>query len=112
MKKSNLKATIGLAACLLAVPALNASTMVNMTGCLARGANHHEYTATDGNGQTFGLRPGPGINMKKHVGQEVMITGDVIKAKKEHREAAKNGTPAENEYLRVTQLKKVSNSCQ
>jgi hypothetical protein len=34
MKNSNFKATIGLAACLLAVPALNAATTVNVTGCL------------------------------------------------------------------------------
>jgi hypothetical protein len=112
MNLSNLKATIGLAACLLAVPALNASTMVNTTGCLARGAGAHEYTTTDSNGKTFGLLPGPGINMKKHVGQEVMITGDVIKAKKARHEVRKNGTTAEEEYLRVNQIKEVSKSCQ
>ncbi len=37
MKNSNLKATIALAACFLAVPALKASTTVNIReGCLAR----------------------------------------------------------------------------
>jgi len=47
--------------------------------------------------------PGP------HLGREVTVTGDVIE--KAHREAAKNGNPAENEYLRVTQIREVNNAC-
>ena len=114
MKKSNLKATLGLAACLFAVPALYASTTVNVTGCLARGARAHQYTTTDNTGKTFGLiaEPGTAVNMHKHVGQEVMVTGTAAKAKKARREAAKSGTPADNEYLRVNQIKEVSGSCQ
>lgn len=105
MKKSNLTAKIGLAACLLAVPVLNASTTINMRGCLARSAKAHEYTATDNSGKTFGLIAEPGVNMHKHVGQEVMITGNVTKSKRTRRVAA-------DEYLRVNQIKEVSASCQ
>lgn len=114
MKNSNLKATIGLAACFLAVPALQASTTINTRGCLARGERPHEYTVTDVNGERYGLvsEPGTGVNIRKHVGQEVMVTGTVAKAARERREAAKTGTAADDQYLQVNQVKKVSASCQ
>jgi hypothetical protein len=112
MKNSNFKATIGLAACFLAVPALKAAMIVNMNGCLARGESAHEYTMTDNSGERYGLLPERGINVRKHVGQEVMVTGDVIKAKKERREASKNGNPLDDQYLRVYQIKRMSQSCQ
>lgn len=114
MKNMNLKATVGLAACMLAAPAMYASTTVNMTGCLARGARTHEYTATDNTGKTFGLiaQQGAGVNIKKHVGQEVMVTGTLAKAGRERHEATKTGTPVYDEYVRVYQIKRVSPSCQ
>ena len=114
MKHLNLKATLGLAACMLAVPGLYASTTVNMTGCLARGARAHQYTATDNPGENYGLtaESGTGVNIKKHVGPEVMVTGTVVKGAKARREAAKTGTAPDDQYLRVDQIKKVSPSCQ
>lgn len=113
MKYPNLKATIGLAACLLAVPAMYASTTINMTGCLARGARAHQYTATDSLGENYGLmaEAGTGVNMKKHVGQEVMVTGTVVKGAKARREAVRSGTPSDDQYLRVDQIKEVRPSC-
>ncbi len=47
--------------------------------------------------------PGDGINMKKHVGQKVMVTGTVTKQKKGEREGV--------EYLRVDQVKRIDTSC-
>jgi hypothetical protein len=93
-------------------PVTKGSTEVaNLTGCLARGDRVHQYALTDQNGTTYGLLPDRGINMKKHVGETVRVTGWVIKAKKEQREAQESGTPVDNEYLRVNQVKKVSASC-
>lgn len=92
-------------------PPKGSTTTVNVTGCLAQGPKAHEYSIKDTNGTSYGLLPDRGIRMKRHVGQEVMITGNQIKAKKEIREANESGTPADNEYLRVYQLKKVSGSC-
>jgi hypothetical protein len=93
-------------------PVTNASTEVaNLTGCLVRGDRAHQYSLTDVNGTTYGLVPYKDINMRKHVGQTVNITGWVIKAKREQREARESGTPAANEYLQVNRVKKVSPSC-
>jgi hypothetical protein len=94
-------------------PTTKGSTEVaNLTGCLVRGDRVHQYSLTDGNGTTYGLLPYKGINMKKHVGETVRVTGWVIKAKKEQREAQDTGNPVDNEYLRVNQVKTVSASCQ
>jgi hypothetical protein len=72
----------------------------------------HEYAMTDNIGERYGLRPEGGINVRKHVGQEVMVTGDVMKAKKERREASRNGNPVDDRYLRVYQIKEMNQSCQ
>jgi len=92
-------------------PARATTEIANLTGCLARGARAHQYSLKDDNGTTYGLLPSSGLNMKRHVGQKVMITGSVIKAKREQREARESGAVPENEYLRVDQVKKVSASC-
>ena len=81
----------------------DASQIVNMTGCLVRTDKAHQYSVTDDTGKTFELLPDNGINMKKHVGQKVMITGTETKRKKGEREGV--------EYLRVNQVKRVDTSC-
>jgi hypothetical protein len=97
---------------LFVTPVTKGSTEVaNLTGCLARGDRAHQYSLKDENGTTYGLLPDRGINMKKHVGETVKVTGWVIKAKKEQSEAQESGTPADNQYLRVNQVKRVSPSC-
>jgi hypothetical protein len=97
---------------LLVTPTTKASTEVaNLTGCLVRGDRPHQYSLTDNNGMTYGLVPYRDINMKRHVGQTVNISGWVIKGKREQREARESGTPVANEYLRVNGVKRVSPSC-
>jgi hypothetical protein len=80
-----------------------ASETINTTGCLVRADKAHQYSVTDDTGKTFELLPGNGINMKKHVGQKVMITGTETKRKEGEREGV--------EYLRVNQVKRVDASC-
>ncbi len=87
------------------------STTVNITGCLAQGPRAHEYSMKDANGQTYGLVPARNLAMKRHVGQEVMVTGNVIKARREIRRDNAAGATADNEYLRVNQVKRVSSTC-
>jgi sporulation protein YlmC with PRC-barrel domain len=113
MKALNLTLIAGLVGIgLFVTPTTKGSTEVaNLTGCLARGDRPHQYSLTDGNGTTYGLLPDASVNMKKHVGQTVRVTGMVIKAKKEQREAQESGNPVDTEYLRVNQVKKVSASC-
>jgi len=76
---------------------------INTTGCLVRTDKAHEYSITDNTGKTFELLPDKGVDMKKHVGQKVMITGNVTKRKKGDSEGV--------EYLRVNQVKRVDASC-
>jgi len=81
----------------------DASETINTTGCLARTDKAHQYSVTDDTGKTFELLPDNGVNMKKHVGQKVMITGTVTKRKKGESEGV--------EYLRVNQVKRIDSSC-
>ena len=80
-----------------------ASETVNTTGCLVKTDKAHQYSITDDSGKTFELLSGDGINMRKHVGQKVMVTGVVTKEKKGAREGV--------EYLRVDQVKRIDKSC-
>jgi len=80
-----------------------ASETINTTGCLVRTDKSHQYSVTDDTGKTFELLPDNGINIKKHVGQKVMITGTVTKRKKRESEGV--------DYLRVNQVKRVDGSC-
>ena len=80
-----------------------ASEIINTTGCLVRTDKAHQYSVTDDSGKTFELVPDNGINMKKHVGQKVMITGTETRRKKGEREGV--------EYLRVNQVKRIDASC-
>jgi hypothetical protein len=119
MKISNLNLITGFVGFgLLAIPATSVVSAepkgdktVNLTGCLANGDRTHEYSIKDQSGQNFELLPAAGMNMKKHVGQAVMVTGRVAKAKRERDEAREAGKPADSEYLRVYQLKSVNPSC-
>ena len=61
---------------------------------------------------TSGLVPGPNVVMKKQVGEKIAVTGQMIKGKREQREANESGTPVDNDYLRVTYVKKISGPCQ
>jgi hypothetical protein len=79
------------------------SVTVNTTGCLVRTDKAHQYSITDESGKTFELLSGDGINMKKHVGQKVMVTGIMTKERKGAREGV--------EYLRVDQVKRIDKSC-
>ncbi len=81
----------------------HASETINATGCLARTDRAHQYSLTDDSGRTFELVADNGVNMHKHVGQKVMITGTETKRKKGEREGV--------EYLRVNQVKRVNSSC-
>jgi len=113
MKYINLNLIAGLVGIGLFVsPMTKADTeFANVTGCLMSGDRAHQYSLTDANGTTYGLVPGPNVVMKKHVGQRVAVTGEMIKGKKEQREAADAGKPLDNEYLRVTRVKRVDGTC-
>jgi hypothetical protein len=82
----------------------DASVTVNTTGCLVRADRAHQYSMTDDTGKKFELIPDNGVNMKRHVGQKVMVTGTETMRKRGEREGV--------EYLRVNQVKRVDAACQ
>ena len=89
-----------------AVRADRVSTTVNLTGCLEKGEGAHEYAIRSDDGKTYDL-PKSDVRLRHHVGQEVMLTGQKLKEKR-------NSNAADNGDLRVTQvknLKMVSSSC-
>jgi hypothetical protein len=81
---------------------------VSVTGCLAHGDEHIEYSIKDTNGKTYGLRAGSEVNLKAHLGHKVTVTGTTMKEKKE---TVKTGKPEESEHLRVNNLSMVSTTC-
>ena len=90
---------------LLVPPMTKAGTeLANVTGCLVRGDRGHQYSLTDANGTKYELRPSVNVFMKKHVGQKVAVTGELIKGKSDEQDNAA--------YLRVTDVKMISGSCQ
>jgi hypothetical protein len=104
MRKFNLIAgLIGFGLFATSATQAQTSETVNTTGCLVRTDKAHLYSVTDDTGKTFELIPDSGVNMKKHVGQKVMITGTETKRKKGERDGV--------EYLRVNQVKRVNASC-
>ena len=72
---------------------------VTVTGCLQAGSSANELTITGADGKKYELTSGR-IELKRHVGQKVQVSG----------------TERAEEYgvglIRVTALKKVSNTCQ
>ncbi len=113
MKAIKLTLIAGVVTAGLFVPPVTkaSSEIANVTGCLVQGDRIHQFSLTDENGTTYGLVPGKNVTMKRHVGQKVAVTGQVIKAKREQREAREDGKPVDNDYLRVDQVKRVEGSC-
>jgi len=75
---------------------------VSVTGCLQKGDEAGEYSITGADGNRYGLRSKT-VDLSKHVGHKVIVTGT-------NEEKEKNG--GEYADLLVTNLKMVSESCQ
>ncbi|HEU5403887.1 MAG TPA: hypothetical protein VFU86_21210 [Terriglobales bacterium] len=92
----------------------------SVTGCLQKGDEAGEYSITGDDGKTYGLRSSA-VDLSKHVGHKVTITGttkaesaEKESAEKEKTEAAEKGKMESNEAgdIRVTKLKMISEKCQ
>ena len=81
---------------------------VNVTGCLAQGAEKNEYSIKDADGKTYGLKAGSELNLKAHLGHKVTITGSPIEEKKAK---VKAGQVEESEHLQVSTFSMVSTTC-
>lgn len=88
----------------------------SVTGCLQKGDEPNEYSITDSDGKTYGLRSST-VKLSDHLGHKVTVTGR-LRAESEENEAAERKEQNEqNEKkeagdIRVTSLKMISTSCQ
>lgn len=93
----------------------------NVTGCLTKAGSGDEYLLTSTDGSTWELHGNSAVNLASHVNQTVEAKGVVSHEKmhnmkedaKEmgHDTGMKNNT-AEHGHLKVTNVHKVSDSCQ
>jgi hypothetical protein len=82
---------------------------VTVTGCLQKGDEAGEYSVTGEDGKHYGLRS-KSVDLSKHVGHKVTVTGSQMR---EGREEKEHAAGAEEEvHLRVTNIKHISESCQ
>ena len=94
--------------------AKSAAGNTSVTGCLQKGDEPGEFSITGEDGKTYGLRS-TAVNLSKHLGHKVTVTGK-LKAESSEKEKAEKEEHEKNEAaeagdIRVTTLKMVSDSC-
>ena len=83
---------------------------VSVTGCLQKGDEAGEYTITGQDGKRYGLRGKTGVDLSKHVGHKVTVTGTEMRERSSAKE--KKEANEESEHLRVTNVQHISEGCQ
>jgi len=84
---------------------------MTITGCLQKGDEANEYSITSQDGKRYGLYAGTGVDLSKHVGHKVTVTG--TKSRGEHADKEKKEAGgAEAADLRVTNIQHLSETCQ
>jgi len=81
-----------------------------VTGCLQKGDEANEYSITDPQGKTYGLRSST-VKLSEHMGHKVTVTGKVKQEEGNEAEEKHQGNKKEVADLEVTSLKMVSESC-
>jgi hypothetical protein len=84
---------------------------MSITGCLQKGDEAGEYSITAQDGKRYGLHPGSGVDLAKHMGHKVTVTGTKMREENEANEKHEAGG-AEAADLRVTNIKHISETCQ
>jgi hypothetical protein len=91
------------------------TSKATVTGCLQKGDEPGEYSITGTDGKTYGLRS-KSVNLSKHLGHKVTVTGTLRpeSAEKEKAEAqeTKSNEMTEAGDISVTNLQMVSDKCQ
>ncbi len=87
-----------------------------VTGCLQKGDEADEYSITDTDGKTYGLRSST-VKLSDHLGHKVTVTGRLRPEREENEANEAKERNEQNEKreagdIRVTSLKMISNSCQ
>jgi hypothetical protein len=93
----------------------------NITGCLTKSGGGDEYLLTATDGSTWEIHENSAVNLAKHANQTVDVKGVVANnkahnmkedAKDMANDAGMKKNSAEHGHLKVTGIKKVSDSCQ
>lgn len=87
----------------------SAKGSVSVTGCLQKGDEAGEYAITGEDGKRYGLRSKK-VDLAKHVGHKVTVTGAKIREENEANEKHETGG-TEVADLRVTNLEMISEGC-
>ena len=82
---------------------------VTVTGCLQKGDEAGEYAITGDDGKRYGLRS-KSVDLSKHLGHTVTVTGTKMREENEEKEKKEAGG-GEYAHLGVSDLKMVSESC-
>ncbi|HKD64599.1 MAG TPA: hypothetical protein VKB40_11245 [Candidatus Acidoferrales bacterium] len=82
---------------------------MTVTGCLQKGDEAGEYSVKSEDGKLYGLRSKT-VNLSKHVGHTVTVTGTTMREESEEKEKKEAGG-GEYADLRVTNLKMISEGC-
>jgi len=85
---------------------------VTVTGCLQKGDEAGEYSIKGEDGKTYGLRGKSGVDLSKHVGHKVSVTGTQMREKNEGKEKSEAGSKEEDAHLRVSDIQHISETCQ
>ena len=83
---------------------------MTVTGCLQKGDEAGEYTVMNEDGKRYGLHESSGVDLSKHVGHKVSVTGTKMREANEAKEKHEAGG-AEAADLRVTNVKHISETC-
>jgi len=90
----------------------NAGKGISVTGCLQKGDEAGEYSITGQDGKTYGLRSRSGVDLAKHVGHKVTVTGTKMREGNEAKEKHESGAKEEEMHLRVSDIQHISETCQ
>jgi hypothetical protein len=83
---------------------------LSVTGCLQKGDEAGEYSITGEDGKRYGLHGSNSVDLSKHLGHKVTVTGTKMREENEEKEKNEAGG-GEYADLRVTNIKNISESC-
>ena len=83
---------------------------MTVTGCLQKGDEAGEYSITGEDGKRYGLHASKSVDLSKHLGHKVTVTGSKMREENEAKEKHEAGE-GEAADLRVTSVKHISEGC-
>jgi hypothetical protein len=97
------------------------SDVRTISGCLTKSGGGNEYVLTASDGSTWEIHENSAVNLAKHTNQTVEVKGTVANNKAHNmkedtkemtNDAGMKNKTAEHDHLKVTDVKKISDSCQ